>query len=382
MFGAMIDYYYFTGDDHWNNVTMQAMLHQTGPDNDYMPPNQTKTEGNDDQGFWGMAAMSAAENNFPNPPSNRAQWLALAQAVFETQARRWDNATCDGGLRWQIFTFNNGYNYKNTISNGCFFNLASRLAVYTGNQTYARWADTAFNWTDSIGLIDDNWNFFDGTDVNLRCKEFDHLQWSYNAGVYLAGAANMYNFTEGSDVWRRRIEGIISNLKYFMPDGNNIISEVTCEPLGNCNIDQRSFKAYLARWMAMAAVKAPFAYDAIKPILEDSAAAAARSCSGGDDGNQCGLKWTTSTFDGSVGVGEQMSALEVIQANLIDYVEGPVTADTGGTSSGDPNAGAGSRVLPGDLNRSVVTTGDRVGAGFLTVLVICFVAGGAWWLIS
>jgi len=194
MFGAMIDYYYFTGDDHWNNVTMQAMLHQTGPDNDYMPPNQTKTEGNDDQGFWGMAAMSAAENNFPNPPSNRAQWLALAQAVFETQARRWDNATCDGGLRWQIFTFNNGYNYKNTISNGCFFNLASRLAVYTGNQTYARWADTAFNWTDSIGLIDDNWNFFDGTDVNLRCKEFDHLQWSYNAGVYLAGAANMYNF--------------------------------------------------------------------------------------------------------------------------------------------------------------------------------------------
>lgn len=45
------------------------MLWQVGPDQDYMPPNQTKDEGNDDQGFWGMAAMSAAELDYPiNPP--------------------------------------------------------------------------------------------------------------------------------------------------------------------------------------------------------------------------------------------------------------------------------------------------------------------------
>lgn len=167
-----------------------------------------------------------------------------------------------------------------------------------------------------------------------------------------------------------------------MPDGNNVISEVTCEPTNNCNIDQRSFKAYLARWIAMAAVKAPFSYELLKPILEDSAEAAVATCTGGEDGNQCGLKWTTRTFDGSVGVGEQMAVLEVVQANLIDTVAGPVTADTGGTSEGNPNAGSGSRVGPGDLNRSTVTTGDRVGAGFLTVLVVVFVAGGAWWLVS
>ena len=167
-----------------------------------------------------------------------------------------------------------------------------------------------------------------------------------------------------------------------MPDNNNVISEVTCEPLGNCNIDQRSFKAYLARWIAMAAVKADFAYDLLKPILEDSAKAAVSTCTGGDDGNQCGLRWTTGSFDGSTGVGEQMSALEVIQANLIDYVAGPVTANTGGTSEGNPNAGSGSRLGPADLNRSTVTTGDRVGAAFLTILIVFFVAGGAWWLIS
>lgn len=112
-------------------VVSQALLFQTGPDNDYMPPNQTKSEGNDDQGFWGMAAMSAAEVKFPNPPDDQPQWLALAQAVFNSQAERWDNTSCGGGLRWQIFTFNNGYNYKNSISGGCFFNVAARLGYYS-----------------------------------------------------------------------------------------------------------------------------------------------------------------------------------------------------------------------------------------------------------
>lgn len=74
-----------------------------------MPANQSKSLGNDDQGFWGMTAMTAAEYNFPNPDSSLPQWLALAQAVFNTQAPRWDASTCAGGLRWQIFTFNTGY---------------------------------------------------------------------------------------------------------------------------------------------------------------------------------------------------------------------------------------------------------------------------------
>jgi mannan endo-1,6-alpha-mannosidase len=194
MFGAMIDYWYFTGDDTWNEMTTQAMLHQVGPDNDFMPPNQTKTEGNDDQAFWGMAAMSAAENRFPDPPNGSPQWLALVQAVVNTQAARWDTTSCGGGLKWQIFAFNNGYNYKNTISNGCFFNMASRLAVYTGNQTYADWAVRMWDWTSAIGLMDNQWNFFDGSDDTLNCTEKDHIQWTYNAGTFLVGAAHMYNF--------------------------------------------------------------------------------------------------------------------------------------------------------------------------------------------
>ena len=396
MFAALVDYWYFTGDDTYNAITNQALLFQVGPNDDYMPLNQTKTEGNDDQAFWGMAALSAAENRYPNPPPDEPQWLALAQAVFNSQAIRWDNTSCNGGLKWQIFTFNNGYNYKNTISNGCFFNMAARLAVYTGNTTYAEWANKMYDWVSAIGLMSPTYQFFDGTDDTLNCSQLNHIQWSYNAGVFMLGAANMYNFvsafyyhllhmlihlqTNGEAIWEERLRGIITGAGVFF--NNNVMYEVACEPNGKCNVDQRSFKAYLARWMAATMVRAPFTRDLLLPLLQTSARAAAQSCTGGSDGQQCGLQWTTGSFDGSVGVGEQMSAMEVIQSNLWDQVPGPVTADRGGISVGDPSAGTGGDQSPVGLDPDDITTGDRVGAGFLTTMVLIGVIGGAWWMVA
>ena len=361
-----------------------------------MPPNQTKTEGNDDQAFWGMAALSAAEERYPNPPADQPQWLALAQAVFNSQAIRWDTSSCNGGLKWQIYSFNNGYNYKNTISNGCFFNMAARLAVYTGNTTYADWANRMYDWTSAIGLMSPTYQFFDGTDDTLNCSQLNHIQWSYNAGVFLLGAANMYNFvstfqrlhrfllmasqTNGAAVWEERLRGMITGAGVFF--NNNVMYEVACEPNGMCNIDQRSFKAYLARWMAATMVRAPFTRELLLPLLQTSAKAAAKSCTGGSDGKQCGLQWTTGAFDGTTGVGEQMSAMEVIQSNLWDQVPGPVTAGSGGISVGNPSAGTGGDQSPIGLNPEDVSTGDRVGAGILTTMVLVGVIGGAWWMVA
>lgn len=66
MFNAFIDCWYYTRDDQYNAITMQALLHQTGDYDACMPPNQTKTLGDDNQGFCGMAAMSTAENKLPD----------------------------------------------------------------------------------------------------------------------------------------------------------------------------------------------------------------------------------------------------------------------------------------------------------------------------
>jgi mannan endo-1,6-alpha-mannosidase len=193
MFNAFIEYWYYTGDDQFNAITTQAMVHQIGDYNAFMPPNQTKTLGNDDQAFWGMAAMSAAEVKLPDVGGDTPSWLALAQAVFNTQAPRWNTEACGGGLKWQIFTFNNGYTYRNTISNGCFFNLAGRLYKYTKNETYLDWAQKTWDWEMAIGVMSKDYHYFDGTDDKINCTEINHIQWTYNAGVHMAGAAAIWN---------------------------------------------------------------------------------------------------------------------------------------------------------------------------------------------
>ncbi|KAI6708730.1 hypothetical protein B2J93_1293 [Marssonina coronariae] len=378
MFGAMVDYWYYTGDPSYVDVTTQALLWQVGPKRDYMTPNQTKTEGNDDQAFWGLAAMTAAEVNFPNPPADQPQWLALAQAVFNTQAPRWDTEKCGGGLKWQIFTFNNGYNYKNSISNGCFFNLASRLAKYTGNNTYSDWAEKTYEWMENIGLLDKSYYVYDGSDDLINCTRLNRIQWTYNAGAMLLGAATMYNHTNGAAIWKTRLDGLVKGLDVFFPK-DNIMQEVACENNGLCNVDQHSFKAYLSRWMAATTKMAPHTSDLIMAKLAPSAKAAALQCSGGDNGRTCGLKWTMgATWDGSYGVGQQMAALEIVQSNLITRVAGPVSNATGGTSVGDPSAGSDYSNTYNPLTPA--TTGDKAGAGILTALVLVSFTAMTWWM--
>lgn len=172
---------------------MQAILHQAGT-GDFMPSNQTRTEGNDDQAFWAFTALMAAEHNFPNPPEDSPSWLAMARAVFNEQIARWDDQACGGGLKWQIFPFNNGYTYRNSISNGGLFNIAARLARYTGGATYAEWANKVWDWVTETGLIGPEYYVFDGTYESDNCSALNRVEWTYNNGVFLHGAAHMWNY--------------------------------------------------------------------------------------------------------------------------------------------------------------------------------------------
>jgi mannan endo-1,6-alpha-mannosidase len=157
--------------------------------------------------------------------------------------------------------------------------------------------------------------------------------------------------------------------------------EAACESHSTCDVDQRSFKAYLSRWYAATTQMANWTTANITARLRTSAIAAAASCNGEADGVTCGLKWTSQppTYDGSNGVGEQMSALSVIQSLLIPNTSAPVTANTGGTSKGDPNAGGQGDQQP--FAGKKVTAGDKVGAGFLTFFILCLLLVGAWWMV-
>lgn len=269
--------------------------------------------------------MSAAEYGWREPPPPYPSWLGVCDNVFNNFISRWylANDTCDGGLKWQVFESSRGYNYKNSISNGGFFQLATRLWRYTGNDTYYEWAERVWDWSTAVGLVAISGNGYivlDGVDEAPNCTDFDHTQWSYNLAVYLYGVAVLANITD-SDLWKNRASGLLDHVDVFLSPYSNatdIMYEQHCElTWGDCNYDQASFKAYLSRWMAQTSVLVPSTADRIREILRSSAAAAAAACTGGDDSRTCGLRWYMDGWDGTSGVGQALSALEVIYGLLV-----------------------------------------------------------------
>lgn len=163
----------------------------------------------------------------------------------------------------------------------------------------------------------------------------------------------------------------------FFP--SNIAYEVSCEEHMTCTTDMLSFKGYDHRWMATTTQIAPFTHDQIMTVLQTSAEAAISQCTGGDTGRQCGFGWFGGSFDGSVGAGQEMNVLGAVSSLLVDMgASAPYTNSTGGTSIGNPNAGASSDTFTGATTPA--TTGDKAGASILTILILGAAVGTFGWM--
>jgi mannan endo-1,6-alpha-mannosidase len=79
-----------------------------------------------------------------------------------------------------------------------------------------------------------------------------------------------------------------------------------------------------------------------------------------------------------------MSALSAIQVAMVQVqgveVKAPLTNSTGGTSQGDAEGGRKDGKM-GTVAERVVTTRDRVAAGFLTAAVLGGVVGGTVFMV-
>jgi mannan endo-1,6-alpha-mannosidase len=284
---------------------------------------------------------------------------------------------------------------KNTISNGALMQISARLARYLNDDMYADWATKLWDWMVHVGLIDTNtWDIYDNTEsIQKNCTTIDKTQWTYNAGILLASCATMYNYVNRihpprfqranseqteDKIWANRTQSLLDRIEYnFFPNG--IMTERCEGSKVGCNNDQHSFKAYLSRWMAATTQMAPFTYNKILRLLRSSAVAAAQQCSGGPDGKQCGLQWhQNSTFDGDLGPGQQMAAMEVFLGTLVKMQQIPLTNKTGGTSPSNPNAGYNKSDVPPGMIVEPPKTGDRVGAWFLTVVFVVVAIWGLW----
>ncbi|KAL3435580.1 glycosyl hydrolase family 76-domain-containing protein [Aspergillus tetrazonus] len=389
MFMTMIQFWHVSGYNEHNSVVSHDLMFQAGRNYDYFDSNYSQWLGNDDQMFWGLATITASETGFPEV-SNKPTWTSLARAVFNMQANRWDERACDGGITWQIHPWQAGYTLRNSISNGGLFQLAARLGRFTNNQTYFDWAEKIWDWAAASPLIDTNtWFVADSTSGTNDCVDAGRMQWSYNYGTFIAGAAYMYNATK--DVkWRNRTEGLVDHVfKQFFPTKyttaigpGTIFSDVACEPLQTCDRNMLNFKGWSSMWLAMAAIMVPELREKITPKLQGSALAIGRSCDGSSEGksNLCGSRWYQDTWDGIQGLEVQQAALGGITANLMLLTD--VAAKTI-----DTNPGAKEQFLdtynddtPDALPH--ITTGDRVGSWILTVLWGSGIVAAGWWLVK
>lgn len=163
---------------------------------------------------------------------------------------------------------------------------------------------------------------------------------------------------------------------------NGTITEVACAASNNCNTDQLAFRAVLARALAQTRALVPetplwtndkpinvsdpynisASLDARTPtwsireridfMLQQSAKGAAAQCSGGNNGTTCGSDWASNEWDGTEGLGQDLSALNIILANI------PITERLATANQSAAEAGGSS----GTVGNTNVTTSGADGA--------------------
>jgi len=150
--------------------------------------------------------------------------------------------------------------------------------------------------------------------------------------------------------------------------------------------------------MGLTTQLASYTAAALNPLLQTSATAAANYCNQGTNDTQCTMWWTGTAGPATLGVGQQMSALNVFNANMMKFTAiTPTTAGNGGTSVGNPDAGNSNsnqltpypptplaNTYPGfldvDCRITPATTGDKALAGILTAISCVGGFGFAAWL--
>src|SRR5204862_6295244 len=123
----------------------------------------------------------------------------------------------------------------------------------------------------------------------------------------------------GDPKWQQRVNALVgaAQQKFFE---KGVIWEPACETNFNCDKDQFCFKGFLVQYMATTTQLAPYTAGTVFPLLATSASAAARFCNQGTNNTQCTMWWTTNDGPLTIGVGQQMSALNVFNANMMKFV--------------------------------------------------------------
>jgi len=260
----------------------------------------------DDNAWWALAWVAAFDL------TQASRYLAAARAIFTANTAAWTGA-CGGGLHW-----NTKSSYKNAITNELFLTLAALLHQRVpGDQSYLSWAQRAWQWFSSSGLIGPDGLVNDG--LTPACQNNGSTTWTYNQGVILGGLAALFEITgdrayltQGESIAAAALSKLTIPGQPAAPAGPapapGILAELCEAPGGSCNGDQAQFKGIFVRYLY------DFWLQARQPAYRAFILANARSVwdHGKNAASQFGLRWA-GPFD-QADAARQSSALDALIA--------------------------------------------------------------------
>ena len=185
----------------------------------------------DDMGWNALAMLRAYD------VTKDTSWKNAVETIWANIRTGW-NDTMGGGIAWQ----KQQLYYKNTPANGPACILAARLYEHFGNASDLAWAQKIYNWWQST-LVDPGSGFvYDGINQNDNGHLNKTYRFTYNQGLFIGAAAEMYNAT-----------GQASYISNAIRTANNVLTDPTLSAEGilinEGQGDGGLFKGVLVRYM-------------------------------------------------------------------------------------------------------------------------------------
>ncbi|AHH95650.1 glycoside hydrolase family 76 protein [Kutzneria albida] len=187
----------------------------------------------DDTAWWGLAWLNAYDL------TRDRRYLDEAVVIADYVGGYWDTGTCGGGVWWD-----RERTYKNAVTNGLWVRLTAALHNrLPGDTAWLARARTAWTWLDHSGMINSSGLVNDG--LTSSCANNGGTVWSYNQGLAIGGAVELWRATGDTSVLdrARTLAGAAATSPALTRNG--ILTE-SCEP--NCDDNAKQFKGVFARY--------------------------------------------------------------------------------------------------------------------------------------
>lgn len=190
----------------------------------------------DDTEWWGLTWLQAYDL------THARRYLDMSVTIARYVEGYWDDSTCGGGVWWDAER-----TYKNAVTNGLWVRLTAELHNRLPGDTH--WlgrATEAFDWYAASGLVDADGLVGDG--LTSDCRNNGSTVWSYNQGLGIGGALEVYRATHDASAlaFARRLADAAETRPELVTDG--VLTE-SCDPVGRtCDDNQKQFKGVFMRY--------------------------------------------------------------------------------------------------------------------------------------